>query len=131
MVSGEAASIAGTESNASSRRRLRTRPMPCTASSIDGDTRLPRSRRLNELANRCDSSRAACSRRSAAEPSGSATGDELPGTNTSSLRLARPATGTLSSSRARRILVAALTCPLPPSTSTRSGSGRLSLTARV
>jgi len=80
------------------RRTFRLSPSPAMSSSELFVIRLPRNSRWNVLAKRCASSRMRCSMNSASPPRGTFTGSGLPGTYTSSKRLASEAMGISSSS---------------------------------
>src|SRR3990172_4271199 len=74
------------------------------------------------MAKRCASSRMRCTRYSACDVLGSTIGSETSFTYSSSNRLASPASGMWPTPMFRITSCAAETCPLPPSTITRSGT---------
>src|SRR3972149_4492117 len=82
----------------------------------------PRTWRWYVIAKRCASSRRRCTRYRAGLVAGNTMGSLRSGRNSSSRSLARPASGTACRPSSSRTARAALTCPLPPSTTTRSGS---------
>src|SRR5574338_170463 len=132
-------------SSRSSARRL-PGPMPGISSSTDWSPARVRSERWNSIAKRCASSRTRWSSSRPRESAGSVTGSLRAGRNSrsalspperltrgdglsSSRSLAMPAQSTESPRSARAALTTA-SCPLPPSTSSRSGSGSLSTLSR-
>ncbi len=102
--------------------RLRTGPSPGTVSRRDRSALRERRARWCVIAKRCASSRTRCTRKSVGLSFSMMIGRERPGANSSSLRLARPKTGTLPRPASRSTRWAAPSWPLPPSMSTRSGS---------
>src|SRR5262249_46623153 len=104
------------------RARFRAGPTPRTPSRTEAVIAWSGRLRWKVIANRCASSRTRWSSRSASDPRSSRIGLFLPGTKTSSIRLARLITVTPRSSSGSRTLTPAPSCPLPPSITTRSGS---------
>ena len=107
-VSRSARLTALTPPSSLTRRFFRVSPSPAIPSSALDVIRLLRRSPWKLLAKRCASSRIRCSMNSASLPRGISTGSERPGTNTSSNRLARPATG--------------ISCSNPRSRTTRSAT---------
>ena len=101
--------------------RLRAWPTPLISSSTDPVIALSRRPRWCSIANRCASSRTRCRSLEASESAARSIGTELPGTNTSSSRLANETTVTPRSMNGSRARIAAASCPLPPSTTTSEG----------
>src|SRR5690349_4645735 len=102
--------------------RLREGPMPGSSSMIDSV--IARSRRMRwwVIANRCASSRTRWTSCSSGVSCGMTTGVGLPGTKTSSMRLASETTATPCSRKPCSGSIPAASCPLPPSMITRLGS---------
>ena len=106
-------------------------PTPGMRSSSDVIVRTARRLRWKVIAKRCASSRACCSTRSAGDRRGSRSGSLRPSTKISSSRFARLIIGIAPRPSASSAACAALSCPLPPSITTRSGNGFSSSMRRV
>src|SRR3954454_3262209 len=105
-----------------SKSRLRAGPTPGRSSSTERVIALSRRPRWNSIAKRCASSRARWSSCSSGVSCGRRSGERSPGTNTSSMRLARLTTVTPRSRNGPSSFRPAESWPRPPSITISAGS---------